>query len=481
MESYNAMFYGRKSYLDQLKSLLEKKTASLVTCRGRRRIGKSTLIEQFAVRNGARLVVLDGLPPRKGMTNRIQLDNFADQLSAYADEPVGSVANWRQAFLALDGVIRDDGWTVVLLDEISWMGKYDADFAGYLKSAWDKCYKKHAHLVLVLCGSVSSWISDNILNSTGFVGRCSLDLVVNELTPSECLGFWGERADRTAISDIIDVLSVTGGVPRYLEEVKPELSAAENVRRMCFSRGGILFNDFRQIFNDIFGKSAVVKRKILEMLADGPKNLSEISQRLEVDSNGHLSRSMFELVSAGFVGEDEGVNPANGLIVREKRYRIRDNYTRFYLKFIEPRARAVRAGRADFISLEEMKGWDSVAGLQFETFVLNNLDSLLRYVGLNGALVTSAAPYRNNRESRGGGCQIDLLIQTRKSVCVVEIKRRERIDDSVVEDVREKVRRLPVKAGMSVRTALVYAGKLAPAVREDGYFDFIVPVEELFE
>lgn len=101
-------------------------------------------------------------------------------------------------------------------------------------------------------------------------------------------------------------------------------------------------------------------------------------------------------------------------------------------------------------------------------------------MGLGDALVMSAAPYRNNRNSRGGGCQVDLLIQTRKSICVVEIKRQAEIGEEVAEQVREKVKRIPVRSGVSVRTALVYDGHLAPALREDGYFDFLIPVEKLF-
>ena len=129
------MFIGREKELESLKSLLAKRTGSLVACRGRRRIGKSTLIEQFARINGCRFIEIDGLMPREGMTNEVQLRNFADKLGAAARREIGVVANWREAFDCLDEVIVDSDWTVVLLDEISWMGKYDPDFPGQLKSA----------------------------------------------------------------------------------------------------------------------------------------------------------------------------------------------------------------------------------------------------------------------------------------------------------------------------------------------------------
>ena len=108
------------------------------------------------------------------------------------------------------------------------------------KIAWDNLFKKHDRLVVFLCGSVSTWISENILNNTGFVGRASANMVVGELPLDVCVNFWGRRASRTSIRDFADLLSVTGCVPRYLEEIDPSLSADENIRRMCFAPDAML-------------------------------------------------------------------------------------------------------------------------------------------------------------------------------------------------------------------------------------------------
>ena len=218
------MFYGRETDFEALNALWRKKTASLVTCRGRRRIGKSTLIEEFAKRSEARFLKLEGIAPDKGISNRSQLDTFRSQLIRQTKGDFRAFPAWGDAFAALDSCL-DKRKTVLLLDEISWMGKYDPGFPGELKIAWDNLFKKHDRLVMVLCGSVSTWISKNILNNTGFVGRASLNMVVKELPLDACLGFWGRKAQKTSTRDIIDVLSVTGGVPRYLEEIDPSLSA----------------------------------------------------------------------------------------------------------------------------------------------------------------------------------------------------------------------------------------------------------------
>jgi len=121
-------------------------------------------------------------------------------------------------------------------------------------------------------------------------------------------------------------------------------------------------------------------------------------------------------------------------------------------------------------------------GLQFENLVVNNAFSLVSHLHLGQAIVESAAPYRNVRKGRSGenpGCQIDLLIQTPMTAYVVEIKRKREIDASVIDEVRERVRRLPLRKGMSVRPVLVYDGELDPYVEGTGYFDAVISAKAL--
>jgi hypothetical protein len=365
------------------------------------------------------------------------------------------------------------------------MGAYDVDFPGYLKDAWDDDFKKNPNLVFVLCGSVSSWIQRNILDSTGFVGRISLELQISELPVSDCVKFWRQAADGISSREIFDMLSVTGGVPRYLEEIDPALTIDENIRRLAFTKSGTLFKDFTRIFNDVFGKKSAAKQKILRTMSHGSKTLSEISLALGKSRNGHISESLEELELAGFIERDRSLNPETGEPSKIDRYRIRDNYTRFYLRFIEPYSLMIRSGAFRFMSLDALPGWDSILGLQFENLVINNVQPLVAALGLERSLVLSAAPYRKlpSRQdadaTRTRGCQIDLLIQLKQAMYVVEVKRREIIDASVVEEVKEKVARLPNPQGLSVRPVLVYDGRLSPAVNEDGYFSAIFKASEL--
>ena len=475
------MFVGRKFALGRLEGLWKKSTPSLVTVRGRRRIGKSTLIGEFARRTADHFISIDGQAPGEGVDNKIQLKSFVEQLSLQTNAPDVAVKGWLQAFQLLENSLPKSGRTVVLLDEISWMGGYDAAFAGTLKIVWDKRLKMHDKLILVLCGSVSSWIAENILRGTGFAGRDSLDLVLDELPLGECVPFWHETAERTGIGEFLDFLSVTGGVPKYLEELKPQQNADENIRQLCFSPDGILFRDFDQIFCTIFGKKSEARKAVLQAVSYGSKTLDEIARALGKERNGHLGDILEELELAGFIAKDQGVNPRTGKVGRIARYRLKDNYTRFYLHYIEPHAREIAAGLYRFESLSSQPGWPTIRGLQFENLVVANYRTLLPILGIDGASLLSAAPYRRGRTDGGeAGVQVDLLLQTKSTAYVVEIKRQSKIEADVVTELREKVRRLGYGSAISVRTVLVYEGELAASVRLDHSLDFLISADRLF-
>lgn len=472
------MFLGREKELESLKRLLDKQVASLVACRGRRRIGKSTLFKEFARREKLGFISIEGLGPRKGQTNADQLKNFGVRLAEQTRGRLVIPQTWSEAFDLLAKRIPKRGRQLVLLDEISWMGKHDPDFAGYLKNGWDDALKQRDNLILVVCGSVSSWVKRNLLDSATFGGRFSRDLVLKELPLRQCAEFWRDRREDLASRELLDVLSVTGGVPRYLEEVNPELSAAENIRLMCFTSDGPLFKDFSAMFSEVFGETSVMKGDVLRTLADGPKTLNEIAMALGVERGGSLGNVLDELAEAGFVAKDTVLNPRTWTKSRISYYRLCDNYARFYLKFIEPHVDAIKGGRFEFETLAELPGWQTVMGLQFENLVLNRVMDFREPLHLNGLSVRSAAPYRVSGKN---GVQVDLLIQTDEVLYVVEVKRRKQIKAEIVDEVREKIRKIRHPKTISVRKALVFDGELPVSVRRCGYFDALVDVGQMIK
>ena len=472
------MFFGRVEQLDALSALWRKSVSSLVTCRGRRRIGKSTLIRKFAEVSGARFIKIEGLKPRKGYANEDELRTFASQLSAQTGCEKTLPDDWLSAFIRLGREIQKGEKTVVLLDEISWLGYYDQTFSDTLKIAWDNYLKEHDRLILVLCGSVSSWIRENIIDNGEYVGRRSLDLVVNELSLAECVRFWDGRLDRIDPTEIFDVLSVTGGVPRYLEEIDPGLSAAANIERLCFRPKSVLREDFDDMFSDVITNQPRFTGEVLRALVNGKLNVTEIAAALGIEKGGRLTDALTRLEESGFVSKDVARNPVTGEELRECAYRLKDNYARFYLKFIEPSKDSIDGGAFEFGSLERLDGWNVIMGLQFENLIVNNFRSLLPKLNLAGALVTSAGPYRKVGR-RGEGCQIDLLLQAKRFVYLIEVKRQAEIGREVIEAVEQKRKRLGVPSEKSVRLALVYDGRLAASVEAEGFFDSIVNAKTL--
>lgn len=475
------MFIGREKQLELLDALWGRDSGVLVTCRGRRRIGKSTLIEEFAARSGARFLSIEGLAPHKRMSDAIQRRRFCEKVAEYAKRPVEEAETWALAFSQLDALLAGDGRTVVLLDEISWMGGWHPDFPGYLKEAWDRRLRKHGNLVFVLCGSVSAWIVENILNSTGFVGRNSLDIELKELPLRDSVRLWGSAADRMSTREKLDMLSVTGGVPKYLEEVRPSLSVDENIRRMCFMPNGILFREFDETFSQVFGRKAKLRGRILRELVERPQTVAEVAEGNGKASCGAFSQTLDDLCRAGYVTRDDGLNPLTGKAIRKARFRISDNYVRFYLRYVEPRREAIARGLFEFSSVEQLPGLQTFFGLQFENLVLNHISDLFPLLGIDKSLVLSAFPYVQAATKRQRGCQIDLLIQTQRTLIVVEIKRRREIGHEVVDEVSEKVARIVHDKSLSVRTALVYDGRLSPSVEADRFFDFVIPADRLFD
>ncbi len=471
------MFIGRENELRLLKGLFDLKKAAIAVCAGRRRIGKSTLIQQFG-KNAKTFLEFQGLPPREGITAKDQLNAFSEQLANQTSLPKLNLDTWYQAFTLLNSIVKNEK-TVIFLDEISWMAIRDKDFAGQLKIAWDTGFKRNSKLILVLCGSVSSWIDENILNSAGFVGRISLKLTPEELSLFHCNMFWGKRAGRVAAKEKLKLLAVTGGVPRYLEEINPKLSAEENIRQICFSKEGFLFSEFDQIFRDIFSKRAPTYKKLILTLVNGSKSLSDVAGLLKRKRGGDLSRYLDNLSASGFIAKDTVFEPDKKKASKLAKYRLKDNYIRFYFRYVEPIKNKIEKGLFSDYSMESLSEWEIIMGLQFENLVLNNVRSVCTLLEINMNSVRSAAPYFQRTTQRKKSCQIDLLIETKHTLFVCEIKFRKQISKAVIGEVQEKINRLKMPKRYTVRPVLIFAGELAAGIEEEDYFDRILSFDTL--
>jgi AAA+ ATPase superfamily predicted ATPase len=462
-------FIGRDNELNALKELFFKKSASLVVIRGRRRIGKSRLVQEFA--KGHKFLWFSGIPIDTKVSAQDQRDEFSRQLSKMTNTPDNKYEDWSQLFSALASQ-TSSGKVIILFDEISWMGADDHLFLPKLKNAWDMEFKQNPELILILCGSVSSWIEKNILNSTGFVGRLSLLVDLLELSIFECNLFIDSLGHKLSSYEKFKILSVTGGVPRYLEEIKPQLSAEENIKKLCFTKSGILFREFNDIFSDIFTTRAVTYKKIIESLIVGKKELSEIAAYINMKVGGNVSEYLKDLLTSGFIKRDYTWNIKSGKASNLCHYRLSDNYLRFYLKYIEPNSANIEAGLFENQSMINLPGYNSIMGYQFENLVLNNRKFIWKALNIYQEEIVTDNPYFQRAQIRKKSCQIDYLIQLKTNVlylCEIKFYRGE-VKADVISDTEKKINALSLPRGFAVKPVLIYVNGISEDLEDKGYY-----------
>jgi len=487
MVQEDEMFFNREYELSRLKSLFNLNKASIVVCMGRRRIGKSTLIDEFA-KDVTHYIDIQGLSPKyidqdgQITKSRIllndQLSNFDELLSQKANIPRMKPVTWTQAFSFLNSAIQNEP-TVVLLDEISWMSSGEKNFAGALKIAWDTQLKRHPRLVLVLCGSVSSWIEDNILKNTGFRGRVSLVLKIEELSLHHSNQFWDKAPGKISSFEKFKILSVTGGVPKYLEEIDKNKSAEKNILHLCFQKEGYLFREYEEIFLDTFGKRSPTYQKIIEKLADGHQLIKDIASYLGWKQGGTINHYLEDLEKSGFIESYTSKAPGKKETNKNIRFRLCDNYLRFYLKYIYPKKRAINSRHFEQIELDTLPGWDTIMGLQFENLVLNNYKLVCSILDIKLSSVMGVGPYFQKKTKSRPGYQIDLLIETKYTIYICEIKFRKFIDLKVIQEVQRKMTNLNCPKHLSVRPILIYVGELDKTIVDEDFFAHLIAFDQL--
>jgi hypothetical protein len=473
-------FVGRKRELEILHGLTRKQSGSLVVLKGRRRIGKSRLIQEFGKKY--KTYIFSGIPPTSDTTKESQINEFVRQMKEKFNLPNISFSDWGDVFLFLADKVKN-GQKIVVFDEISWIGFKDSDFLGKLKNAWDLHFKKNDKLILILCGSVSAWIERNILRSTGFVGRISSTITLEELTLSECNEFWGSQGNQVSSYEKFKILAVTGGIPKYLEEIRPELTAEQNIKNLCFIKEGYLFNEFDQIFSDIFLTRSDFYQKALETLVSRYLEANKICEEIGYDLNNVTSDYFDELIQAGFIRRDYTWHLKTNKASKLSHYRLKDNYIRFYLKYILPNRHKINGGAFNNKTMGAMPGWNSIMGLQFENLVLNNRKRIWDILQITPDEIVWDNPFFQNKTVRQHGCQIDYLIQTKYSnlyVCEIKFYQSE-VKSDVIGEAKEKIKNLQLPRGFSCRPILIHVNGVHEEVFDSGYFSEIIDFGKLLE
>lgn len=471
-------FIGRKEELNELTSFFHKKSASLIVVKGRRRVGKSRLVEEFAKNH--RFYKFTGLAPVDGITAQDQRNEFSRKLREQFGIPEVKSEDWGQLFTFLAREVRTDR-VIILMDEISWMASNDDTFLGKLKTIWDDYLSKNPDLILILCSSVSLWLEENIINSTAFFGRISWTLTLDPLPLSDCNHMLESIGFKSSTYEKFKILSVTGGIPWYIEQIQGRLTADDNIKRLCFTRGGILVNEFDKIFHELFEKRDEIFKRIISSLANGPRSLDEIAKETVYPKSGRLTEYLSQLVESGFLSQDHTWSLKTGNIMKISLYRLSDNYLRFYLKYIEPRRAQIEARRISKMSLSAFPAWESIMGLQFENMVANNRHELYKLLNIDPNNIIYDNPFFQKKTSRQKGCQIDFLIQTKfKTLYVLEVKfSKNPVTKMVIDEVKEKISRISTPRGTAVLPVLVHVNGASDALLDEDYFYSVIDFSNL--
>jgi AAA+ ATPase superfamily predicted ATPase len=471
-------FVGRETELKRLKELAKQDRASLVVLKGRRRIGKSRLVEEFG--KDRRFLAFSGLAPVKGVKAQDQRDSFTRQLASLIGLPPFSTSDWSDAFAHLTRHLTEKP-TVILFDEISWMGSKDPTFLPKLIVWWDLVLQNHSSTILILCGSISTWIDKNIINSTAFFGRVSLYLELMELSIAQCRELLTLQGFTGSNHDFFKILCVTGGIPWYLEQIQSHQSADENIKRLCFEKNGLLVQEFDRIFNDLFSTRGEIYKKIIKILSTGMKDRATLQKMLSYAASGTFTGYLKSLEICGFVSKHPDWSLQTGRPGKSTLYRLSDNYLRFYIHYIEPNLGKIEQGSFLESPLSSLPGWEPMVGFQLENLLLKNRLLVYKALGLNPQNIAIDNPYFQKATGRKRGCQIDYLIQTYSHtlfVCEIKMRRRE-LGLEVIDAMKTKIDLLSLPKGFGVSPVLLHLGPLSDALLSSRYFYRIVDIADL--
>lgn len=260
--------------------------------------------------------------------------------------------------------------------------------------------------------------------------------------------------------------------PWYLEQIVPHQSADANIQRLCFTKNGILVNEFNLIFHDLFSQRGTTYKDIIHVLSTGMKTLAEIRQAISYTKGGSLTVFLDHLIISGFVTKHFQWSIKKNKYSRQSLYRLSDNYLRFYIKYIEP-------NQAKFFQEPQLRpqnvlvpGWETIIGYQVENLLLKNRHLIIGNLGIDFNQIVAEGPYSQKKTTRHKGRQIDYLIQTRtKNLFVCEFKySRMEIKSDIIAEMEEKLRRLVVPRGYAVCPVLVHFSGVSQSIYDRDYF-----------
>ena len=430
------MIIGRQKEIDTLKSCLESDKSEFVAIYGRRRVGKTFLVkelfeEQFTFYSTG---ILKG-------NSSAQLQTWNNEIARFGGERFPAASNWVQAFDNLNSLIAKKrseneciAKKVIFLDEIPWMATMHSDFLTGLDYFWNRWVSSCKDVLLIICGSAASWMTDKIINDKGGLhNRLTRQILIEPFTLRECEQFFDSNHIPMTRYQMAEAYMIFGGVPYYLSLMEPRYSLYQNIDMMYFARTAELSNEYENLYRSLF-RNADHYIRVVEALATKGIGLSraEIVSGANITDGGTLTKILRDLSISGFVREYR----AYGKKKRESIYQLIDPFSMFDIRFREMRKDHAYDYWLRFSSTPAYYAW---SGLCYEKLCLLHLPQIRKKLGIAGVL-TSVFSWRG--EYDGIGAQVDLIIDRNDSIinlCEVKFSSGQyQIDKKYYESLRNK-------------------------------------------
>jgi hypothetical protein len=328
---------------------------------------------------------------------------------------------------------------------------------------------------------------DNLINAKGGLhNRITQIILLKAFTLAQTKLFLKEKNIKLSDKNILDIYMIIGGVPYYLQELQKSLSVAQNINRLCFSEDAILNTEFDRLFKALFDE-AEVSKTIIRAIAEKHKGLSreDLIKATKISSGGTLHKRLRELEAAGFI---KSYIPY-GYKKRETFYRIIDEYSLFYLRWIEPiNQKGFGSTKNQWQSLMQTSSWQSWSGYAFEAVCFKHVNQITKALELENSVIgMSSWRYLSKKGQKAAGAQIDLLLERNDNAFTIcEIKYSNKLylfDKATAKNLANKVMVFEeeTKAQKQVFVAMITIFGIKPNIWSEDLVNNSVTLSDLFE
>lgn len=407
---------GRIQEQEILGKIYQSSKPELVAIIGRRRVGKTYLIREFFKDKIDFEMV--GL---KDGTKEQQLRNFAYSLKEVQKSSNLTVPqDWLEAFYQLkthlETLGEPDRKKVVFIDELPWIATAKSDFLTGFSFFWNS-YASKSNIVVIICGSATAWMIKKIINNKGGLhNRVTRKILLPPFSLTEMESYFETKNIHFERYQLLQLYMTMGGIPHYLEQVEGGKSAIQNIDEICFHPQGMLRTEFDNLYSSLFTNPERYEA-IVTILASTWKGLNrtQIVEKTKLKDGGGLTTLLQELEQSGFITSYVPFNKKK----KDTLFRLTDNYSLFYLKFIQPLA---RNQSNNWQTLSQTQSWKSWSGYAFENICLQHIDKIKTALGISGIHTNQFSFYAKTTETQQG-TQIDLLIDRQdNAINLCEIK-----------------------------------------------------------